>query len=85
MEGKIRIAGRDSRDLSLEERALLTGTVFQNPRAQFFSVDTTGELAFGAEDRRIAAEEIYRRIDAFVARFSIESLTDRNIFQLSGG
>lgn len=85
LRGTVHIAGRDSSDISLEERATIVGTVFQDPRAQFFSVDTTNELAFGCENQGMEEEEIYQRIDNTVARFSMQTLMDRNIFELSGG
>lgn len=85
LEGSVQIAGRDSADISLVERACMVGTVFQDPRAQFFSVDTTNELAFGCENQGMEEEQIYQRIDETTARFSMEELMDRNIFQLSGG
>lgn len=74
------ISGRE-----LYETALSTGMVFQNPRTQFYNVDTTGELAFGCENQGLPAEEIYKRIDATVAHFQMKDLMDRNIFHLSDG
>ena len=37
-------------------------SVFQNPRTQFFTVDTTSEIAFGCENLAIDAEQIEQRI-----------------------
>jgi energy-coupling factor transporter ATP-binding protein EcfA2 len=61
------------------------GSVFQNPRSQFFNVDTTGELAFGCENMGIAADEIWKRIEDATARFELAHLRERSIFELSGG
>ena len=61
------------------------GTVFQNPRSQFFNVDTTSELAFGCENLAMPEDEILSGIDRTVRNFKIESLMDRDIFELSGG
>ena len=47
--GKVLIEGRDVDDLEDWELSSLTGSVFQNPRTQFFNLDTTGEIAFGME------------------------------------
>lgn len=84
-EGQIRINGEEIQGIGIEELAGRVGTVFQNPRSQFFNVDTTGELAFGAENLAIPEEEILFRIGRTVKTFQIESLMDRNIFELSGG
>ncbi len=83
--GEIRIDGESTAGVELYDLAPKVGTVFQNPRTQFYNVDTTGELAFGCENRGIAEEEIYARIDETVSRFRIEALMDRSIFNLSDG
>ncbi len=84
-EGSITVNGRSVQERELYETALQVGTVFQNPRSQFYNVDTTGELAFGCENRGLPEKEIYARIDDTVRRFGIEKLMDRNIFRLSDG
>lgn len=85
VEGEVLVNGKTSSSQELYETALLVGTVFQNPRSQFYNVDTTGELAFGCENRGLPEEQIYQRIDDSVSRFGIEKLMDRSIFQLSDG
>ncbi|MBQ3638010.1 MAG: ABC transporter ATP-binding protein, partial [Clostridia bacterium] len=83
--GEIRIDGESTSGRELYDLAPIVGTVFQNPRTQFYNVDTTGELAFGCENRGMPEEEICSRIDETVSRFRIESLMDRSIFRLSDG
>ncbi|MBQ9155896.1 MAG: energy-coupling factor ABC transporter ATP-binding protein [Eubacterium sp.] len=83
--GQVLIGGQDIRSKELYETALLTGTVFQNPRTQFYNVDTTGELAFACENQGIPEKEIYSRIDRTVRHFQMDKLMDRNIFHLSDG
>ena len=85
VSGEIRIEGQNVAERELYDTALSVGTVFQNPRSQFYNVDTTGELAFGCENRGLPEKEIYKRIDDTVSRFRIENLMDRNIFRLSDG
>ncbi|MBR6851221.1 MAG: ATP-binding cassette domain-containing protein, partial [Lachnospiraceae bacterium] len=46
LEGSISVAGYDIVKTELYELAGVVGTVFQNPRSQFFSVDTDGEIVF---------------------------------------
>ena len=83
--GDILIDGEETKGKELYDTALKVGTVFQNPRTQFYNVDTTGELAFGCENRGLPEKEIYTRIDKTVARFHMEKLMDRSIFHLSDG
>lgn len=85
MEGTVSVAGESIGEKELYEIAYDVGTVFQNPRSQFFCVDTTSELAFGCENRGMQVEEIEERIEQTVKKANLEKLMDRNIFKLSGG
>ncbi|UTC86758.1 ABC transporter ATP-binding protein [Treponema denticola] len=85
LSGDILIDGGSVKERELYDTALIIGTVFQNPRTQFYNVDTTGELAFVCENRGLPEQEIYTRIDRTVAHFRMASLMDRNIFRLSDG
>ena len=85
LSGRVTIGGQSVQERELYDTAKQVGTVFQNPRSQFYNVDTTGELAFGCENRGLPEREIYERIDNTVSRFHLEKLMDRNIFRLSDG
>ena len=61
------------------------GTVFQNPRSQFFNVDTTSELAFGCENFGLDPDQIEHTINYVVNRHDLKTLMGRSIFKLSGG
>ena len=84
-KGHIRIDGQEIQERSVVDNAGKIGTVFQNPRSQFFNVDTTSELAFGPENLGLPEDEILRRIGQTVTAFHIGALMDRSIFELSGG
>ena len=47
LTGSVTVDGKAVQERELYETAVQVGTVFQNPRSQFYNVDTTGELAFG--------------------------------------
>ncbi len=85
IEGDIFIDGSNMKGKALSEYSGKVGAVFQNPRSQFFSVDTTGELAFGCENMGINPQIIYQRIGETVLAFQIENLMERSLFALSGG
>jgi len=61
------------------------GSVFQNPKSQFFYTDSSAEIAFGLENRGVPPEKIRQRIQATANELGIENLLGRNIFKLSGG
>lgn len=85
IQGQILLDGHSLEHKELYDLAQVVGTVFQNPKSQFYNVDTTSELAFACENQGMPEEDIYQRIDATVADLHLENLMDRDIFQLSDG
>ena len=85
MTGEVFVKDIDISKVELYDLAGIVGTVFQNPRSQFFSVDTDGEIVFGPENIGLAPEEILERKDAIVDQMDLKRLLGRSIFELSGG
>ena len=85
LEGTISIDGQVISAKPLYNIAPIVGSVFQNPRSQFFAVDTNSELAFGCENLGLSIDEIKDRMRTVVSDFQIEYLMERSIFALSGG
>ena len=85
LEGQVLIDGKDSASVTLYELSQKVGSVFQNPRSQFFSLDSTSEIAFGCENTGVPREEMYRRIGQVSRDLDMADLLDRNLFALSGG
>lgn len=85
LSGSVLVNGEDVSHAELYDTAKTVSTVFQNPRSQFFNVDTTSELAFACENRGMEEEEILRRIDSTVQKLHLEPLLNRSLFNLSGG
>lgn len=63
----------------------MVGSVFQNPRTQFFNMDPDSEMAFGIEDQARPIGELVERVTRTAKDLNIRDLMDRNIFELSGG
>jgi len=85
LEGQVLIDGKDSASVTLYELSQKVGSVFQNPRSQFFSLDSTSEIAFGCENTGVPREEMYRRIGQVSRDLDMANLLDRKLFALSGG
>ncbi|MFR2244759.1 MAG: ABC transporter ATP-binding protein [Eggerthella lenta] len=81
----MRIAGKDAGSWEMDALCRRVGSVFQNPRSQFFNLDTTSEVAFGCENLGLSRAEMHRRVDGAFALLGIEHLRDRDIRALSGG
>ncbi|OUO77564.1 ABC transporter [Blautia sp. An249] len=85
LTGQTIVQGIDVKNGSLYSLSGVVGSVFQNPRTQFFTVDTTSEIAFGCENIGIDAGEISSRIENTVNALKIKDLLNRSLFALSGG
>ena len=85
LSGMILLDGENLADLPMYRIAEKVGSVFQNPRTQFFNVDTDSEIAFGMENEAVPQEQMMRRVAETAKALHIENLLGRNIFALSGG
>ncbi len=85
LSGSVTVGGCNVSEQPLYDTARLVGSVFQNPRSQFFNVDTTSELSFGCENLGMPRDEILQRLQRTVSALKMESLLGRSIFDLSGG
>lgn len=85
MAGEVWVNGEKVSEQPLYDTAAVVGSVFQNPRSQFFNVDTTSEITFGCENLGQPEKDIRERFAKTVRHFRLEKLMDRNIFHLSGG
>ncbi len=85
MEGRVEVDGLDPGTTPMYELARKVGSVFQNPKSQFFNLDTDSELAFGLENEGRTPEEIRKQVSDTVDALHLQELQARNIFSLSGG
>lgn len=70
---------------AIEDYVPKVGSVFQNPKTQYFNVDTTAELSFPCENVGMPPAKIRERVETVARDFGLEKLLDRSIFKLSGG
>lgn len=73
MSGGVWVNGAEVSKQPLYDTAKIVGSVFQNPRSQFFNVDTTSEITFGCENLGQPAETIRARLERTVCDFRLES------------
>lgn len=85
LEGFCYIDSRDTAGLSIGQVGELAASVFQDPRSQFFTVNSNTEVAFGMENHGVPKDVIIQRVDEAFARFSLERLKDRNVYEMSSG
>lgn len=85
LSGQVNVNGMDTRETEIAALSDAVGTVFQNPRTQFFNTDTDSEIVFGLENRGIPREALRSRLDELTEELHLSELRGRNIFELSGG
>lgn len=85
LKGSVHVGKMDIAQTPLYQIASHVGSVFQNPRTQFFNMDTDGEIAFGIENQAMPPKQLKERVEQTVKDLEIEKLCGRNIFELSGG
>lgn len=85
LDGSISVDKTIVNESSFYDLTGIVGSVFQNPRTQFFAVDTTSEIAFGCENLGMETAKISQRITKSVSELNIENLLERSLFALSGG
>ncbi len=85
LTGESRVSGIPAKEADIARLSLMAGTVFQNPRTQFFNTDTDSEIVFGLENRGLPRAELQNRLEEVCQTLQIENLRNRNIFNLSGG
>lgn len=85
ISGNVRLKGQSLKSLSPQAIASSVGSVFQDPRAQFFHIDVIDEIVFGPENMGYSGLEIRRRLEEAVELFRIGHLLDKRMFDLSSG
>ena len=85
IQGDLVMDGRSLLEMKPAQLAGQVGTVFQDPRSQFFMTDTTRELAFGCENMGLPREETIDRIAKAAKDLELADYLNRSIFALSSG
>lgn len=85
LKGFCRLNGKDTGNMSIGEAGEMAASVFQDPRSQFFTMNSCTEIAFGLENFGVSQDEIIKRTDMAFSVFDMEKLRDRNVYELSCG
>jgi len=85
MQGKAFVSGKDISKLLLYEIGHIVGTVFQDPRSQFFTTTTNEEIAFGIQTICKSRDEIKQRVEEVYAELDTPELKGKSVFELSSG
>ncbi len=84
-EGRVEIAGLDTRSARPAELAGTVASVFQDPEEQIVLSRVIPEVAFGLENVGTPPADILRRVHEALAAVGADHLADRAVAELSGG
>ena len=85
MEGRVRVAGRDTAEHPPPALADTVGFVFQVPEMQLFNPTVEAEVAWGLENLGLPVPEIRARLDEVLNLLRLDHLRQRSPGDLSGG
>lgn len=83
--GNITVCGLDTKISELYELTPFVGSVFQNPKSQFYTVQTDSEIVFACENIGMEKGKIYQRFEEIVDKLKLTPLLGKSLFALSGG
>lgn len=85
LSGSIEVLGENITTMGAGKAGQHIASVFQDPRTQFFTTDSTAEVAFACENYGMPVEDMHVRVQAAFRRLNIEHLEGRSVFALSSG
>ena len=85
IDGTVTVEGLDIAKSPMYKIAESVGSVFQNPKTQFFNTDSSAEIAFGLENIGTDRDSMHKRVAKTISDLDIETLANRSIFSMSGG
>jgi energy-coupling factor transport system ATP-binding protein len=85
LEGRVTVAGMDTREHGPGALAAAVGTLLQDPETQVVMGTVRGEIAFPLENRGCSAATIARGVEEAALALGIAHLLDRPTSELSGG
>ena len=71
--------------MPVHQLGTMVGSVFQDPRSQFFTTNTTDEIVLGMENIPMEQSVMQQRVEAVCSQMNLQRLLDRRIFPLSSG
>lgn len=84
-QGLVLLDGKNIAELTVRELICRVASVYQNPKTQFFTDNSTSELLLPAENLGCELAELEARLKQVSEFFGLAPLLDRNVLTLSGG
>ena len=85
LTGTVTVLGKEIQETSVGELGKAVASIFQDPRSQFFTTDSSCEAAFACENYGVPHHEMIYRVEEAFWDLGMENLRRRSIFELSSG
>lgn len=85
LKGRVTLLGRSISEYPLYEIGKKVGSIFQDPKSQFFASTTEDEIAFGCENYGVPYEELDGRVSSAIKRINGDMLRGKEIYPMSSG
>lgn len=85
LKGRVTLLGRSISEYPLYEIGKKVGSIFQDPKSQFFASITEDEIAFGCENYGVPYEELDGRVSSAIKRINGDMLRGKEIYPMSSG
>ena len=85
LTGEFYLNGQNAEDFQPWEFGKCVGSVFQDPRSQFFAAVSKDEIAFCCENYGVPSEKIAAKVDDVANALRIQPLLSRELLTLSSG
>lgn len=85
LKGKVSVLGKSISEYPLYEIGESVGSIFQDPKSQFFASITEDEIAFGCENYGVSHEEMELRVSDAIGQINGNALRGKEIYPMSSG
>ena len=85
ISGEIKLNDMRLNEMDIAQRSRYISTVYQNPKTQFYCVESTDELAFPLENRNLPKDEMVKIIKKIYGAARYGKAFKQKYFSLSGG
>ena len=83
--GIVLLEGTDTEKMPMYQIALKVASIFQDPKSQFFNIDTEDEIVFSLENQGADLTLVEERLKTTIEELHISSLMKKSLFEMSGG
>lgn len=85
LQGEVRIGGKDTREVRVQDLAKQVGLVLQDAESQIVGRTVGEDVAFGPRNFGVPLQEIQRRVAQALAKVRLNGYDQRSTAELSGG